>query len=165
MLILVRGLPGTGKSFFSEKFAQAIGAELFSSDHLRSELGLRGRYDQASKQSVYDNMFKRARIALAERRDCLLDATFSKQSRILTAQRLAEEFAVGFFVIEMTADEATVRKRVSQKRKFSEADLTVLTEIAKDYDPVPVDFLELDSSTKDIGVMTEEVKQYIGYDS
>jgi len=165
MLILVRGLPGTGKSFFSEHFAQSIGVELISSDRMRSKLGLRGQYDQTAKDRVYTEMFRRAETVLSEERNCLLDATFSKESRILAAQTLAKKFAVDFFVFEMTADEETIRQRVSEKRKFSEADLTVFRKIRQDYDTVPFNFLQLDSSNNDLKAMTIQAKRYIDYDS
>lgn len=164
MLILVRGLPGTGKSFFSEHFAPTIGAELISSDRVRSDLGLRGHYSQAAKDRVYAEMFRRADSVLSEERDCMLDATFSKQTRILSAQSLARKFAADFFVFEMTADQETIRSRVSKKRKFSEADLNVFGKMKQQYDAVPVDFLKLDSSNSDLEAMTLQAKRYIGYD-
>jgi len=94
----------------------------------------------------------------------MLDATFSKQIRILSAQSLAKKLASDFFVFEMTADQETIRSRVSKKRKFSEADLNVFGKIKQQYDAVPVDFLKLDSSNSDLEAMTLQAKRYIGYD-
>ena len=59
----------------------------------------------------------------------------------------------------MTADEATVRERVSQSRKDSEADYEVYLKIAQRYDPLTEDepHLTLDSgqqSAEEIVIQT-----------
>lgn len=164
MLIVVRGLPGTGKTFFSESFASAINAMLISSDRLRSERGLRGRYEDSVKELVYKEMFDRARSALAEKKTCLLDATFSKQDRIMTAARLSEDHKAGFYVIEMTADASTIKERVSRNRKFSEANLEVYEKIKREYEPMQGDYLLLNSSELTLEAMIARAKKYIGYD-
>ena len=164
MLIVVRGLPGTGKTFFSENFASAIDAMLVSSDRLRSERGLRGRYEESVKELVYKEMFDRARSALSEKKTCLLDATFSKQDRLKVVASMAEEHEVGFYVIEMTADVSIIKERVSRSRKFSEANVEVYEKIKREYEPIQGDYLLLNSSEITLDAMIAKAKKYIGYD-
>lgn len=161
MLILVRGLPGTGKTFFSEKFSASIGAVHISSDRVRDELLLRGHYHEDAKARVYEEMCRRAAQVLAEKRSCLLDATFSKQPRIHAAHQLAVSAKVPFFVIEMTADEALIRRRVHKKRAYSEADFDVYQKIREAYDAVPGKHLQLNSSILSPDDMLLKAKRYI----
>lgn len=164
MLIVVRGLPGSGKTFFSENFASAIDAILFSSDRLRSERGLRGRYEESVKELVYKEMFDRAKSALSEKKTCLLDATFSKQDRLMAAAHLSEDHNDEFYVIEMTADPSTTKERISRSRKFSEANVEVYEKIKREYEPIQGDYLLLNSSELTLEAMIAKAKKYIGYD-
>lgn len=164
MLILVRGLPGTGKTFFSQRFSASIAASHISSDRIRDELALRGRYDEDAKARVYAEMFQRAARTLAEKQPCLLDATFSQERRIHAAHEVAISGQVPFFVIEMTADEESIRKRVSKNREYSEADFDVFQKMRQAYDPVPGHFLLLNSSTLSMEDMILSAKKFIEND-
>ena len=164
MLIIVRGLPGTGKSYFSENFAIALGATYVSSDQVRARLKLRGRYEETVKERVYQEMFKEAKEALQSHHHCLMDATFSKLDRLGAASRLAAAYSVAFFVIEMTADEDTIKDRVSRSRKFSEANVAVYEKIKREYESIQEDFLLLNSSTLSLEAMIKKAKKYLAYD-
>ena len=52
MLVLIVGLPGTGKTTFAVELAREIGGAHLNSDIIRTSLGQRGKYDIASKAAV-----------------------------------------------------------------------------------------------------------------
>lgn len=60
-LVLVVGLPGTGKSTFSRALAAELGARHLNSDVIRVETGLRGKYTPEDKAKVYEELRKRTR--------------------------------------------------------------------------------------------------------
>ncbi|HQU60481.1 MAG TPA: AAA family ATPase, partial [Saprospiraceae bacterium] len=67
LLVVVLGLPGTGKTTFARMLAQRLGALHFNTDIIREELGLKGQYGEVAKQRVYQSMEARARAALQKK--------------------------------------------------------------------------------------------------
>ena len=53
MIIVVSGLPGTGKSYFAEKLSGRLGAVHFNSDKMRNALHVRGKYTIGDKLHIY----------------------------------------------------------------------------------------------------------------
>ena len=67
MLIMITGLPGTGKTTYAMKLAKSIEAIHLNSDIVRAQIGKRGHYDKASKAAVYNEMQNHAIINVLER--------------------------------------------------------------------------------------------------
>lgn len=164
MLIIVCGLPGTGKSFFSEKLSNNIGALLLSSDRTRAALNLKGNYGPASKEMVYQEVLRKASEGLKSGKNVLLDATFSQTNHLDKARHLATIYQTPVSILEMTADEKTILKRVSRSRKYSEADVDVYELIKEEYEPIPFDHLKLDSSKHTVEELLKQAKAYLQYD-
>jgi aminoglycoside phosphotransferase family enzyme/predicted kinase len=88
-LVLVGGLPGTGKSTIADAIGEAFGASVLHSDHLRKELaGLsvdqpapaaygEGIYTAAHTALTYATLLERAAIDLGMGETVVLDATWS----------------------------------------------------------------------------------------
>ena len=60
MIIVVSGLPGTGKSYFAEKLSGRLGAVHFNSDKMRNALHARGKYTIDDKLHIYRVMAEEA---------------------------------------------------------------------------------------------------------
>jgi predicted kinase len=60
MLLLIAGLPATGKTTLAEALARQLGAVHYHSDKVRGALNLMGRYDKASKDQVYEALLSAA---------------------------------------------------------------------------------------------------------
>lgn len=90
-LVLVGGLPGTGKSTLAAGLAEALGWDLLRSDVIRKELaGVEptssaaaplgdGLYRPEVTAATYTELLRRARDLLAHGRSVVLDATWSSQ--------------------------------------------------------------------------------------
>lgn len=55
-LIMITGLPGTGKTTFAQALADKLNIPSLNSDQVRHEMGKRGQYDEASKKEVYGKL-------------------------------------------------------------------------------------------------------------
>ncbi|OHV62176.1 AAA family ATPase [Pseudofrankia sp. BMG5.36] len=157
-LVLVGGLPGTGKSTLAGQLAEADdGWVLLRSDVVRKELaglpadapapaalnpGLdAGLYAPAATEAVYAELLRRAGHALVHGENVLLDASWSAATARAAAARLAGTAAAD--LVELccvTAPEvaaARIARRATGGRDASDATAAVHTAMAARADPWP----------------------------
>ena len=88
---------------------------LLRSDILRKELLATATYADDEKQSVYDEMSVRARHALLDGRDVVLDAAFNKSVNREKAAELATMLEVSSEAVLVTSSEETIRERLLRR--------------------------------------------------
>lgn len=127
LLIIVCGLPGTGKSTLAAAIAERTGFSHLLSDAVRKELaGLRpeepaaagygeGIYSEHFTERTYAELGRRAGELLRRGRSVVLDATFSKRRYFKKAMEAAESSGAEVRIIECTASAATVRARLEER--------------------------------------------------
>ena len=160
MLVLIIGLPGTGKTTFANALEQEIGAVHLNSDIIRTTSGRRGKYDASSKAAVYKELYDRAEELLDQQRDVVVDATLYKEVLRQPFEKLAKKYKTSIKWIELKADEAVIKERVSKKRKYSEADFEVYLKIKAVFEPLSQNHLILWSDVLTIEEMVEKAKEY-----
>lgn len=160
-LVIVMGLPGTGKTTFARALAKKINAQHLNSDKVRSQLGRRGLYDPQAKEAIYNELLNRAEQALSEDCHVVVDATFSQAKWREAFHIMSEENGFSIRWIMMEADEAVIKDRVSQMRKYSEADFSVFQIIKKTFDPLQFDHLALRSDVQSIEEMVTKAIAFI----
>lgn len=126
-LIIMSGLPGTGKSTVAQALGQRLSFPIFSSDAMRKELaGIpptehhfepldRGIYSPDFTQRTYQALLDAARPLLAQGRSAILDASYRRADARRQAQALAQEMGAKLFAVECVLDEETVRERLAQR--------------------------------------------------
>lgn len=145
MLILIAGLPGTGKTTIARAFAAHSGAAHFNSDAIRQQLGLMGKYGPEDKQAVYDELLAQARAALLRGQRVVVDSTFFKESIRAPFRQLAADCGQPLYWVEVQASEQTLRQRLKQDRPDSEADFEVYQKIRRQFEPLPEGRLLVDT--------------------
>ena len=165
MLIIVLGLPGTGKTYFAQQLAERIAIPHFNTDQVRDELNLKGHYDGAAKQQVYDQLFQKALDAFEAHSAVIIDATFSQKHHREQIKKLTERKGQPLYFIKMTADEATIRQRVAQSRKDSEADFSVYQQVKQAFHPLEEPHLTLNSSQQSAEEMVVQVLSHLSLPS
>lgn len=161
VLIVVLGLPGTGKTTFARALAAQTGARHLNTDMLRAELGLRGQYDETTKARVYDELLQLARTTLRQGTPVVLDGTFYRQAFRDRISDLAQETGAVLKWFELRASAETVQQRVSKKRPYSEADFTVFQKIREAFEPLEGDHLSLDSDRQTLEAMLLRAREYL----
>lgn len=161
MVIIVFGLPGSGKSYFASRLAMQLEAEYVNSDELRMEMIADRTYTEAEKNKVYDAMLKAMSDAVEAKKPIVLDATFYKKSIRKRFEHKARHLGEQIIYIEVTAPEGLIEDRLKMPRTYSEADFDVYLRIREIAEPLKVNHLVLVSSNNNIVSMLHEAIQYI----
>ncbi len=163
LLIVVFGLPGTGKSTLALALAEHFGAIYFNSDVIREQLGKKGHYRAEDKNAVYRVMLEGIDEQLQKDRIVVADATFSKQELRYQVEQLASRHEAALKWIETCAPPETVAKRVAKKRRYSEADFGVYRKIAGEFDPNTGNYLAVRTDEMELAEQLKKVINYISH--
>ncbi len=159
MIIIVFGMPGSGKSFFAKRLASAIRAGYANSDIERKKLSGPKTYSDTEKMQVYDRLLEKMKSHIAEGSDLVLDATFYRKdirNRFLSAAGIAT-----VIFIEVFAKPEIIFQRLAQQRDDSDADREVYEKIKAAWEPVAAEHLQLESSNDNISQMLDAATGYI----
>jgi predicted kinase len=161
MLIAITGLPGSGKTTFALSLAQRLQLPHFNSDLIRNELGMRGRYDSISKDTVYTALIKQVSAALQKGDSVLVDATFYKKALREPIIDLGIKHNVPVLWIELRAADHIIKERMGHERPYSEADYSVYLRLKKEYEPLGPGHLTLRSDQLTISEMLDKTESYL----
>jgi aminoglycoside phosphotransferase family enzyme/predicted kinase len=143
-LVLVGGLPGTGKSTLARGLAERAGFTVIRSDTVRKELAgipteepasnsyRQGIYTPEWTERTYAECLRRAERALFEGQRVLVDATFREERNRLVLLDAAARLRVPAVLLLCRAEPAVVRERLENRRgDASDADWAVFQQAAE----------------------------------
>jgi uncharacterized protein len=154
-LLITHGLPGSGKTFQSQRLLERERAVRIRSDVERKRLFGLGILDSSraagadiySKEATtrtYDQMFAAARLALGAGYPVILDAAFLRREERAKARTLADELGVPFTIVNCVAPLSVMRERLlARQGDASEADLAVLDRLRAAAEPLEQGELKL----------------------
>ncbi len=160
MVVIVMGLPGSGKSFFAAKFADIMKATYINSDKERKKLLAARTYTEKEKSFVYDALFEKMKFFIKENKNLILDATFYKRK---IRQQFIEEAKgkTALFFIEVKATEAIVKERLKKIRPDSDADFEVYKKIKSQWEPLLETHLILRSGNDNLKDLLAKALNYL----
>lgn len=161
MIIIVLGLPGSGKSYFASRLAEKLNATYVSTDELRFKLFPTRTYSASEKLAVYDAMLNMLNNDELAQKAIVFDGTFYKKSIRNKFETEARKRGSHLIYIEVTAQEKSIMGRLQKPRMNSEADVDVYHKLKDEYEPLLQDHLILDSSESHIDTMLQQAIQYI----
>lgn len=147
-LIITHGLPGSGKTTFSQLALQQLGAIRIRSDVERKRLFGLGMlessrakvgdiYSREATLAIYARLRELARESLAAGYTVIVDAAFLRRGERESFRRLAQEMAVPFAIASLHAKDEALRERIRQRRNdASEADVAVLEKLRAVQEPL-----------------------------
>ena len=142
-LVVVFGLPGTGKTTVARALSEELGWMHLNTDVIRTELGKRQQYDEQTKAGIYKQMLDRTERELKRNKGVVLDGTFYKESLRKPFVQLAGNCGVPLKWIEVRAAREIVRSRVGRERPYSEADFQVYLKILSVFESLDEPHLEV----------------------
>jgi aminoglycoside phosphotransferase family enzyme/predicted kinase len=149
-LLVVGGLPGTGKTTLSGNLADHLGAVLLSSDRVRKELAgvtpatsasasyLDGIYTPAHTDRMYRELLHRAENVLVRGESVVLDASWGSAARRVAAREVAAR--THSRLVELRCDapaEVTAGRLRTRIGSMSDADPAIAAAMARAADPWP----------------------------
>jgi aminoglycoside phosphotransferase family enzyme/predicted kinase len=150
-LLLVGGLPGTGKSTLAGGLAERAGFTVIRSDPVRKELaGIpaataasgpsafgQGIYTPEWTDRTYAECLRRAEAELFEGGRVLVDASFAAEVRRRRFLDAAREWGVPGILLVCQADEADVEKRLRERKDdASDADWSIYQQALAEWEPL-----------------------------
>lgn len=125
MLVIVSGLPGTGKSTVSFELAKELKAFVLSIDEIRKGVLMDPGYTESKKKRIYEEMFNMAQGLLERNENIILDATFFRKELRDKASEIGKMWNKCVFFIEIVCPEEIVKRRINKRyesqRDYSDA--------------------------------------------
>ena len=152
-LCITHGLPGSGKTFQSQRLLERDGAIRLRSDVERKRLFGLGMLDDSRSHGLdlyhaeatartYEYLFGAARSLLQAGYPVVLDAAFLMRAERGRAQELAQELSVPYAILDCQAPPEVLRQRLrSRSGDASEADVDVLEKLQAMAQPLDQDEL------------------------
>jgi hypothetical protein len=142
-LVLVGGLPGSGKTTLARALEEDAGFERITADAVRKDLAGLGRdeaggdrlYTRAWNDRTYAECLRRAEAALFDGRRVVVDATFRLAARREVFRHAAVRWRVPFRFLECRAPRDEIRARLGRRAgDWSDADWDVYRRLETEWE-------------------------------
>lgn len=128
VLILISGLPGSGKSYFSRILARRVTAAIVATDFVRCTLYQKPRYSPGESYFVYQVSHLLIRRLLDQGYRVIFDATNLLESKREELYRIADDTGAQLVIVRVVAPDEVIRRRLQQRQvKPSPEDLSEAT--------------------------------------
>ena len=162
MLVLVCGLPASGKSTISRNIAKNLKATSLSTDIIRKKLFKNPTYTSEEKRIIYKAMLLVAEYLLRSDRNVVLDGTFYKRSLRNQVYEVTKKTGAKLAIVECQASKNNIKRRMGRragrKNDPSDANYDVYKKIESDFEPIRRKHLVLDTSKSKQSNQEELVK-------
>ncbi|HET8856144.1 MAG TPA: AAA family ATPase [Nitrososphaeraceae archaeon] len=161
MIVLICGLPGTGKTFLSNKLSQYINSTVLSTDKIRKELIQKPTYTPWERALIYDVLFLLAKYLHSSGINCILDGTFNMEKSRREIKDLLNLSNDQFYIIECICPEDLIITRLLlRKDDYSDATVSIYLKMKKIYEPVKQKHMSINTS-RPIDKNIDRILRYI----
>ncbi len=165
-LIIVSGLPGTGKSHFCRKLAERMDIVILESDSLRRQLFSTPSYGKEESTQLFRACHSLVEELLRKGVSVALDATNLEEHNREQLYHIADQSGAGLVVVRMEAPVEVVQQRLERRSRredqsdHSEADWNVYSKMKTTVDKIGRNHFAVDSS-KDIAPVIDKIVRLV----
>lgn len=152
VLILMTGLPGTGKSFVSRRIQQNLPSVIVQTDFVRKTLFPRPRYTAEESALVYRTSHAIINSLLRRGYRVIFDATNLVESKREFVCRIAERAGATVIIVRTVAPREVVFERFEQRKQgaevedLSDADAAIYERLRAEEQPIRRNHFTVDTS-------------------
>ncbi len=142
LLVLLVGLPGTGKSRLARRLGTALEAQVVESDRVRKQLFAEPRYTGGEHAAVYGWCHTVLRSALVVGRSVIFDATNLDERVRRRVYDIAEQCGARLAIVWATCPRSVVQERMLRRQErrdvddLSDADWLVYLDMRRRVEPI-----------------------------
>ena len=114
-LIMVSGLPGTGKSYFCHKLAERLSFLILESDALRKQLFSKPSYSMKESMYLFSVIYQLIENLLEKGVSLILDATNLEERHRERLYNITERLNVKLIMVRVKAPPELVEKRLNKR--------------------------------------------------
>ena len=165
-LVMLSGLPGTGKSYFARELVKRVPFLVLESDRLRKALVPDPKYTPNEHSRVFAACHLLLEEYLGQGRRVLFDAANLTEKIRQPVYQMAGRASAPLVVIRFIAPEDTVRRRLAERAagldpgNYSDAGWLVHTRLRPGQQPIQREHLTVDTS-RDIEPALEEIARLV----
>ena len=145
-LVVVSGLPGTGKSSFCRDLRHRTGAVILESDSLRKLLFPRPSYSWQESRRLFDAIHAAIERLLQGGVSAILDATNLVERHREPLYEIAEIAGARLVLVEVTAPPEVVVSRLASRSGVSDADVAVYQRMRRSAEEIGREHFVVDTS-------------------
>ena len=158
-LIIMAGLPGTGKTTTAEKLAEKLGYKFLSQNDVRREYGMTEM--PTSQPNILRDVERRISKMLGNGDGVVLDAAHRYGGRRHQLYGVASGLGRGVIVVETTCREETAKKRMTERPDsdglLADArDPAIYDKVAAGWEPVADDLMDFSNHVTHLVYNTED---------
>jgi len=159
-LVVLVGLPGSGKSYFAARLSEKVPAVILESDLLRKIVVRRPVYSQFESYRLFRAIHELVRELLANRNNVIVDATNLSEAARHPLYGIAVETGAKIIVVHLNTPREVAKERLSyrllQPDTYSDADWVVYQKLESGFEPIAGPHHEV-TRTMDISPIIDKI--------
>ena len=161
MIILICGLPGTGKTFLAHELSKHIDSTVLSTDKIRKELIPKPTYAPWERSLIYDVLFLLVKYLHNSGINCILDGTFNMEKSRSEVKNFLNLTKEEFYIIECICPEDIIISRLLlRKGDYSDATVSIYLKMKRIYEKIRENHISINTA-KPIDVNINKILEYV----
>lgn len=162
VLVLVSGLPGTGKTYFSKELSKRLPFVTLGSDSLRRVLNPNPTHNKSESVRLFSAIHSICERLLREGRSVIVDATNLTEKHRQYFYDISDRTGVKIIIVQITASPLVVKERLEKRGKEtgnnSDADWKVYLRMKNSVDKIKRKHYSVDTSVDYRNILDEIVE-------
>ncbi len=166
-LMMMVGLPGTGKSSIVENLSKIVPCTVISTDNVRLQMRNQPTYTAAEMMLVYEVCYSIIEVRLKRGQRVIFDASNYLAARREHLAKIGRRCGAPVAICSVQASQDTIRDRLREriygKRRetdLSDADWSVYKWMVEAQEPVVGEHIILDTTSNPPDVLADKLKRY-----